>query len=341
MIPERAMQRQVTKYLEKRDEFIALLEEGKTIKEAACGCGVANNTIYLWRRMYTEFDNEVAQVLRKRGAGRKVVTGKASLLPKYRERVLQLARKGKSYKDIARELNLTRGIVSSWAMMHPDFGKELKEASMRAEDGRCSLPRYRGRILQMVGQGVSIRAITRELGISINSIKYWSKKFHDFAVELEQRKEIAKAKRKSLTSAHLVAKTRCKLYACRERVLELTREGKSQQEIAERVGICCSTILKWRKEFPDFDAEYMQAQDYARDQRELKTYTREMDIKVKRPKGEDDYDRRRRCRREGERYSKALAQGLKRGEVVAQRISPKLTVYVKVAQGHKEQNTQH
>lgn len=323
------MQMQVTKFLEKRDEFIALLEEGKTIKEAACGCGVANNTIYLWRRLYREFDTEVAQVLRKRGAGRKVVTGKASLLPKYRERVLQLARKGKSYKDIARELDLTRGIVSAWAMMHPDFGKELKEASMRAEAGRCSLPRYRGRILQMVEQGVSIRAITRELGISTNSIKYWSRKFPDFAVELEQRKAIARAKRKSLASAHLVAKTRCKLYACRERVLELTREGKSQQEIAERVGINCSTILKWRKEYPEFDTEYMQARDYARDQRELKTYAKAMDIKEKRPKGEDEHDRRRRCQREGEKHSKALAEGVERGEVVAQRISPKLTVYVR------------
>lgn len=51
--------------------------------------------------------------------------------------------------------------------------------------------------------------------------------------------------------------------ARKKKILKLAREGKTEEQIAEEVGVCRKTLLNWRKADPSYEEEVRKAKDEA------------------------------------------------------------------------------
>lgn len=264
-----------------------------------------------------------------------------------RPTIVELTRKGLIYPEIEAQLDLPAYTLGNWAKKYPELKADLKQARAEASAGGLRfinnhrevriqnavraklklLDPKRRHIMEMARQGCTQAEIARKVGVSTFRLAWYLSEVDDVAREYQ---EILKERGGGHTSRSKRQELRHNL----EQATALALEGKTCREIALALKVTRSCVNAWRARYQDFATAYeagaeKRGRGEASSQESNKPYKPKVNGYAPRRKsqGEDEHDRRVRCRAEGQKHNQYLHTELKEGRIVAERISPKLTIY--------------
>ena len=201
----------------RREQVMELANEGKSNQEIAKELGIKK---WMIEKDIVNLRKEGKISKERRNYGIK----KDPEVTKRREKVRYLVSEGKSNQEIAEELGVNKGVIVRDIVILRKEGKISKERRSQGRKKDHKVIERREKVRHLVSKGKSNQEIAEELGISKERVE------NDIFI-LRKKGKISKERR------NYGIKKDSEVTKRREQVMELAKEGKSNQEIAKELGI--------------------------------------------------------------------------------------------------------
>ena len=196
--------------LEQKKEAIHLVGEGRSFADVAKELNISSSSVSDWIRA------------EEQRTGQKIPRQKHSSTLEQKREAIRLIGEGRSFADVARELNISSSSVSGWIR-----AEEQRTGQNISPQKHCFTLEQKREAIRLVGEGRSFADVARELNTTSVSVRDW--------VRAEEQR----------TGRQIAPRTHRITLEQKREAIRLVGEGRSFADVARELNISSSSVSYW------------------------------------------------------------------------------------------------